>query len=40
MKQVVALIRITGVRDELRSIHVTQVDGDSSVMQIEKVVTP
>ncbi|NMM14272.1 MAG: outer membrane lipoprotein carrier protein LolA [Rhodoferax sp.] len=40
MKQVVALIRITGVRDELRSIHVTQVDGDSSVMQIEKVATP
>jgi outer membrane lipoprotein-sorting protein len=40
MKQVVALIRITGVRDEVRSIHVTQVDGDSSVMQIEKVATP
>lgn len=40
MKQVVALIRITGVRDELRSIHVTQVDGDSSVMLIEKVATP
>jgi outer membrane lipoprotein-sorting protein len=40
MKQVVALIRITGVRDEIRSIHVTQVDGDSSVMLIEKVATP
>lgn len=37
MKQVVALIRITGVRDEIRSIHVTQVDGDSSLMSIEKV---
>lgn len=40
MKQVVALIRITGVRDEIRSIHVAQVDGDSSVMLIEKVATP
>lgn len=40
MKQVVALIRITGVRDEIRSINVTQVDGDSSVMLIEKVATP
>lgn len=37
MKQVVALIRMTGVRDEIRSIHVTQVDGDSSLMLIEKV---
>lgn len=40
MKQVVALIRISGVRDELRSITVTQVDGDSSIMLIEKVATP
>lgn len=40
MKQVVALIRITGVRDEIRSINITQVDGDSSVMLIEKVATP
>ena len=37
MKQVVALIRMTGVRDEIRSIDVTQVDGDSSLMSIEKV---
>lgn len=37
MKQVVALIRITGARDEIRSINVTQVDGDSSNMLIEKV---
>jgi outer membrane lipoprotein-sorting protein len=37
MKQVVALIRITGAGDELRSIDVTQVDGDSSLMSIEKV---
>lgn len=37
MKQVVALIRMTGVRDEIRSIDVTQVDGDRSLMLIEKV---
>jgi outer membrane lipoprotein-sorting protein len=37
MKQVVALIRISGTRDELRSIDVSQVDGDSSHMLIEKV---
>ncbi len=37
MKQVVAVIRLTGVRDEIRSIDVTQVDGDSSLMLIEKV---
>ena len=40
MKQVVALIRITGTRDELRSIDVTQVDGDRSLMLIEKAGTP
>ena len=40
MKQVVALIRITGTRDELRSIDVTQVDGDRSLMLIEKVGSP
>lgn len=40
MKQVVALIRMTGVRDEIRSIDITQVDGDSSVMLIEKVAAP
>src|SRR5450830_473569 len=40
MKQVVALIRITGVRDEIRSIDVTQVDGDRSLMLIEKAGTP
>ena len=37
MKQVVALIRVTGVRDGLRSIDVMQVDGDSSLMLIEEV---
>lgn len=40
MKQVVTMIRVTGVRDEVRGIDVTQVDGDSSVMQIEKVAAP
>lgn len=40
MKQVVERILITGVRDEVRSIDVTQTDGDSSRMLIEKLVTP
>ncbi len=40
MKQVVARIRITGIRDEVRSIDVTQADGDSSRMLIEKLATP
>jgi Outer membrane lipoprotein carrier protein LolA-like len=40
MKQVVARIRIAGVRDEVRSIDVVQADGDSSRMLIEKLATP
>jgi len=40
MKQVVARIRISGVRDEVRSIDVSQTDGDSSQMRIEKLATP
>ncbi|MBK7026060.1 MAG: outer membrane lipoprotein carrier protein LolA [Polaromonas sp.] len=40
MKQVVAQIRISGVRDEVRSISITQADGDSSRMLIEKIVPP
>lgn len=40
MKQVVSRIRITGVRDEVRSIDVMQTDGDSSRMLIEKLATP
>lgn len=40
MKQVVARIRITGVRDEVRSIDIMQTDGDSSRMLIEKLATP
>ncbi len=40
MQQVVSRIRITGVRDEVRSIDITQADGDSSQMRIEKLATP
>jgi outer membrane lipoprotein-sorting protein len=40
MKQVVARIRISGVRDEVRSIDVSQADGDSSQMRIEKLAAP
>lgn len=40
MKQVISRIRITGVRDEVRSIDVIQTDGDSSRMLIEKLATP
>ena len=40
MKQVVARIRISGVRDEVRSIDISQTDGDSSQMRIEKLATP
>lgn len=40
MLAVVQRIRITGVRDQVRSIEITQTDGDSSVMSIEKLVTP
>ena len=40
MKKVVSHIRMTGAHDELRSIDITQVDGDSSRMVIEKVAAP
>lgn len=40
MLAVVQRIRITGARDQMRSIEITQADGDSSVMSIEKQVTP
>ena len=40
MLAVVQRIRITGLRDQVRSIEITQADGDSSVMRIEKLVTP
>ncbi len=39
MQAVVRRIRITGVRDTVRSIEITQPDGDSSLMLIEKLVT-
>jgi len=40
MLAVVKHIRIAGVRDTVRSIEITQSDGDSSLMLIEKVGTP
>jgi len=40
MLAVVQRIRITGARDQVRRIEITQADGDSSVMSIEKQVTP
>ena len=40
MQAVVKLIHIAGVRDEVRSIEITQADGDSSLMLIDKLVTP
>ncbi|WP_296443444.1 LolA-related protein [Rhodoferax sp. UBA5149] len=40
MQAVVRRIRIVGVRDALRSIEITQTDGDSSLMLIEKLATP
>lgn len=40
MLAVVQRIRIAGVRDQVDSIEITQADGDSSLMVIEKLVTP
>ena len=40
MQAVVKRIRITGVFDAVRSIEITQADGDSSLMLIEKLATP
>ncbi len=37
MRSVVQRIRIAGAGDEVRSVEITQADGDSSVMTIEKV---
>lgn len=39
MQAVVKRIRIAGVRDAVRSIEITQADGDSSLMLIEKLAT-
>lgn len=40
MQAVVKRIRITGVRDAVRSIEIGQADGDSSLMLIEKLAAP
>lgn len=40
MQAVVKRIRIAGVRDAVRSIEITQADGDSSLMLIEKLTVP
>ena len=41
MQAVVKRIRITGARDTVRSIEITQADGDSSLMLVEKLaITP
>ena len=40
MQAVVKRIRITGMRHAVRSIEITQADGDSSLMLIEKLATP
>ena len=40
MQAVVKRIRIVGVEDTLRSIEITQSDGDSSLMLIEKMAAP
>jgi hypothetical protein len=40
MQAVVKRIRIAGVRDTVHSIEITQADGDSSLMLIEKLDTP
>jgi len=37
MQAVVKQIRILGVRDEVRSVEITQADGDSSLMLIENL---
>ncbi len=40
MQAVVKRIRIAGVRNAVRSIEITQADGDSSLMFIEKLAVP
>jgi outer membrane lipoprotein-sorting protein len=40
MQTAVKRIRIAGVRDAVRSIEITQADGDSSLMLIEKLAAP
>jgi outer membrane lipoprotein-sorting protein len=40
MQAVVKRIRISGMRYAVRSVEITQADGDSSLMRIEKLATP
>ena len=40
MQAVIKVIRIHGASDQVRSIEVTQADGDKSLMSIEKLATP
>ncbi len=40
MQAVVKRIRIAGLRDAVRSIEITQADGDSSLMLIERLAAP
>src|SRR3990170_2515836 len=40
MQAVIKRIRVAGVRDTVRSIEITQADGDSSLMLIERLATP
>ena len=40
MRAVIQRIRIAGVRDQVRSIEIFLVDGDSSLMTIRKLATP
>ena len=40
MRAVIQHIRISGTRDQVRVIAITQADGDSSLMTIEKLATP
>ncbi len=40
MQAVIKGIRIAGMRDQVRSIEITQADGDSAMMSIEKMAPP
>ena len=40
MQAVIQRIAIAGMRDQVRSIEITQADGDRSLMNIEKLATP
>lgn len=40
MQSIIKVIRISGVRDAIRSIETVQTDGDRSMMQIERLAKP